>query len=65
MGRIAPGAVKSRTYEVSLDAAWNLANTYVYALAIDADGDVNNMQVCLLNGGSADYEYLSSVISTE
>ena len=65
MGRIAPGAVKSRTYEVSLDAAWNLANTYVYALAIDADGYVNNMQVCLLNGGSADYEYLPSVISTE
>lgn len=65
MGRIAPGASKQRQYEVSLDPAWNLANTYIYALAIDADGYVNNMQVCLLNGGSADYEYLPSVISSD
>ena len=65
LGRVAAGNEKIKEYRLECPADWNPDKTYVYALAIGADGYVNNMQVCLLNGGSADYEYLSSVISTE
>lgn len=57
VGRILASEEKTLTYDVIVDANWNLANTYIYALAMDENGYVNNMQVCLLNGGSADYEY--------
>ena len=57
LGRIPASEEHSKTYNVVVDAEWNLAKTYVYALAMDAEGHVNNMQVCLLDGGSADYEY--------
>ena len=57
LGRIPASEEHSKTYNVVVDAEWNLAKTYIYALAMDAEGHVNNMQVCLLDGGSADYEY--------
>jgi hypothetical protein len=57
LGRIPASEEKSKTYTVAVDPDWNLANTYIYALALDANGYVNNMQVCLLDGGSTDYEY--------
>ena len=44
-------------YSVSCDSEWNLSNTYVYALAIDSAGYVNNMQVCRIEG-KTDYEYI-------
>lgn len=57
LGRVQASEEKSASYEVAADPQWNLQKTYVYVLAMTADGKVNNMQVCLLNGGSAGYEY--------
>lgn len=57
LGRVQASDEKTSTYTIAVDPAWNLASTYVYALAMDANGYVNNMQVCLLDGGSAAYEY--------
>lgn len=58
MGRIASGSEKTHEYTLNVPSDWNRAKTYVYALAIDSNGYVNNMQVCLLDGGAADYEYI-------
>ena len=44
-----------KTYEVVLDSAWNLEHTYIYALAIDSDNFVDNMNLCAVNGGQALY----------
>ena len=57
LGVVQASAEKTVNYSISVDADWNLANTYIYALAMDVNGYVNNMQVCLLDGGSAGYEY--------
>ena len=57
LGRIQAEDEKTVTYDVAVDAEWNLAKTYIYALAMDVNGYVNNMQVCLLDGGSVDFEY--------
>lgn len=56
LGRLTAGQETTKEYTVACDAGWNRSKTYVYALAIDADGYVNNMQVCLLDGGDTDYE---------
>ena len=58
MGRIAAENEKAKEYQVICDGSWNLSKTYVYALAIDKQGYVINMQVCLIEGGDAEYEYL-------
>ncbi len=55
-GIIASGEEKSKTWTVSLDSEWNLENTEIYALALDADGYVNNMNVCDINGGDSGYD---------
>ena len=57
LGRIQAEDEKTVTYDVAVDAEWNLAKTYIYVLAMDVNGYVNNMQVCLLDGGSVDFEY--------
>lgn len=56
LGCIALGQEKAKEYSLACSAEWNKAKTYVYALALDSEGHVNNMQVCLLYGGSVDYE---------
>lgn len=48
-----------KTYEVTVDSGWNLDNTCIYALAIDADGYVNNMAVCPIRNGVAPFNYIS------
>ena len=42
-------------YDIVLDEAWNLDNTSIYVLALDAEGHVNNMNHCQINGGTSDY----------
>lgn len=42
-------------YKITVDAAWNVDNTYVYVLALDNLGYVNNMNCCQINGGNSDY----------
>lgn len=49
------GTELTADYDVVLDAEWNLENTYVYILALDGQGVVNNMNVCHIDGGNADY----------
>lgn len=58
LGNINSGQEASKQYAIAVDSSWNLEKTYVYALALDKNGYVNNMQVCLLDGGTADYEYI-------
>ena len=57
LGKLHADDELSYGYNLPIDPEWNLANTYIHALALDENGYVNNMQVCLLDGGSADYEY--------
>ena len=45
----------TETYEIAVDEGWNLDNTYIYVLALDSDGHVNNMNFCPIDGGTADY----------
>lgn len=57
IGQVTSGEEKSKVYSFDVDPSWNMSRTYVYVLALDEESRVNNMQVCLLNGGSAEYEY--------
>lgn len=59
LGSVAAGKEVSKTYDVVADNLWNLDNTSVFALAIDASGYVNNMAVCPFKNGNTDYEYVS------
>ena len=56
LGKIAPGQERSKDYSLTCSPDWNKAKTYVYALVLDSEGLVNNMQVCQLDGGDVDYE---------
>lgn len=46
----------TRSYEFELDPSWNKDNMTVVVLAIDDQGHVNNMNLCAVDGGNADYE---------
>ncbi len=54
-GKINAGDEASKTWEVAVDDVWKLADTEVYALVIDAEGHVNNMNVCAIDGGDSGY----------
>ena len=53
---VTAGAEVEKTYEIEIDEVWNLENTYIYVIAIDAEGNANNLNYCLLNGGVSDYK---------
>jgi hypothetical protein len=55
LGQVAADAEASKEYVFDIDQVWNLENTFIYVLAIDAEGVVNNMNYCLINGGESDY----------
>lgn len=55
LGQVAADTEASKEYVFDIDPVWNLENTYIYVLAIDAEGVVNNMNYCLLDGGESDY----------
>lgn len=59
LGNIAAGKEVTKNYEINVDGNWNIDNTSVFALAVDASGHVNNMAACPLKDGKADYEYVS------
>ena len=46
----------TRPYEFEPDPSWNMDNMTVVVLAIDDQGHVNNMNLCAVDGGNADYE---------
>lgn len=55
-GTATAGTEVQKTYDIKVDQAWNLENTYIYVIAIDANGYANNLNYCLLNGGVSDYK---------
>lgn len=55
-GRIAAGEEASKTWTVDVAQEWVLENTYIYALVLDSEGFVNNMNVCALDGGDSGYD---------
>ena len=60
LGSIAAGMEKEKTFSFMVDKDWNLSNLSVAVLAIDANGHVNNMAVCAVDGGTMDYEYVNN-----
>lgn len=52
LGDIKAGEEGSKDYKFAVDPAWNLDNTYIYALAIDHREAVNNMCICPVNGNT-------------
>lgn len=54
--RIEAGQEASGTWTVDIDKKWVLEKTEVYALALDKDGYVNNMNVCAIDGGDSGYD---------
>lgn len=58
LGEVVAETEVSRTYGFTVDEEWNLENLSVAVLAIDKDNHVNNMAVCLADGGSMDYEMI-------
>ncbi len=57
LGEIVAGKEVSKSYTLTVDTKWVVDETYVYALAIDANGQINNVAVCAMNGGDTDYDY--------
>ena len=55
-GKIAAGTEVSKKWNVDVDRRWVLENTEIYALVLDADGYVNNMNVCHIDGGDSGYD---------
>ena len=55
-GKIAAGDEASKTWTVAVDRRWVIANTQVYALALNSNGHVNNMNVCAIDGGDSGYD---------
>lgn len=55
-GKIAAGQEAAKSWTVSLDPRWVLENTQIYAMALDKDGHVNNMNVCAIDGGDSGYD---------
>ena len=53
---IPAGEEAEASWTFDVDPAWNLQNTEIYALAIDSNGYVNNMNVCQIDGGDSGYD---------
>ena len=55
-GKIAAGVEAEKSWSIPVDKRWVLENTEIYALALDKDGYVNNMNVCAIDGGDSGYD---------
>jgi hypothetical protein len=55
-GKIAAGDEAVKSWTVPVDKRWVVENTQIYALALDKNGYVNNMNVCALDGGDSGYD---------
>lgn len=55
-GVIPAGDEASSAWTIDIDDRWVIENTYVYALALDRNGYVNNMNVCPIDGGNSSYD---------
>ncbi len=54
-GTINAGEEASKNWKLVIDPKWKLGDTEIYALVLDADGHVNNMNVCPIADGRSDY----------
>ncbi len=54
---IEEGVEKSKTWEIEIGVDWNLEKTQIYALVLDENGYVNNMNLCGIDGGDSGYLY--------
>jgi hypothetical protein len=55
-GIISSGNVATKEWNVEVDRKWVLENTEIYAIALDEDGYVNNMNVCAIDGGDSGFD---------
>ena len=55
LGALASGQEKEISFKTQLSDLWNIDNTYVYALVLNGNGRVNNMNICKINGGDSPY----------
>ncbi len=55
-GKIAAGMEAAKIWKFAVDSEWNLENTEIYALVLDAKGYVNNMNLCHIDNGDSDYK---------
>lgn len=55
-GVVASGNVVTKEWTVEIDRRWVLENTEIYAIALDAEGYVNNMNVCGISGGDSGFD---------
>lgn len=55
-GKIAAGDEAGKSWNIPVDKRWVLEDTEIYALALDKDGYVNNMNVCAIDGGDSGYD---------
>ena len=55
-GIVAAGKEVSKEWSFEVDRKWVLENTEIYAIALDADGHVNNMNVCSIMGGDSGFD---------
>lgn len=55
-GVIAAGDETSGVWSVDVASEWKLEDTEIYALVLDKDGYVNNMNVCAIDGGDSGYD---------
>ena len=55
-GKIAAGAEAEKSWNIPVDKRWVLENTEIYALVLDKNGYVNNMNVCAIDGGDSGYD---------
>ena len=55
-GIVAAGKEVSKEWNFEVNSKWVLENTEIYALALDAEGHVNNMNVCSIMGGDSGFD---------
>ncbi len=54
-GYIRAGEEVVKSFEVEIDDRWVLEDTMVYAMVLDINGCVNNMNVCNMAGGDSEF----------
>lgn len=59
LGDLTADKEASKDFTVAVDPSWNPDNTFLFALAIDDKGYVNNMAICKIVDGDTDYDRIS------
>lgn len=54
-GKVLRDEEVTKSWEIPLEQSWNIDKLYIYALVIDEDGTVNNMNACLVKNGDSGY----------